>query len=316
MAGVSSVIFMGSSTFAVPSLLAIHQAGINIERVYTQPPRPAGRGQKLMPTPVQQAALALKIPERSIFTPLKLRDAVLDDLLAHPCPTVVVVAYGLLLPKALVEAKTCLNVHPSALPRWRGAAPLQHTLLAGDTHTEICIMRLDEGMDTGPVYTRTPLPVPPDMSYGPLHDLTSTLGAEALVQVLRQLPGLQPIPQAGVPTLGPKITAADRCLDFHQPAAVVHNRIRALAPAPGATWALPTAQGGETLKVLKSEVSPATTAQAPGAVLGVHGPALQVACGGGTVLHLLALQRPGREKAPAAEVWRGLESRHGEEEPR
>ncbi|MCA3244271.1 MAG: methionyl-tRNA formyltransferase [Alphaproteobacteria bacterium] len=306
MAGVQSVIFMGSPAFAVPSLLALHQAGIAIERVYTQPPRPAGRGQQLTPTAVHQAALALKVPESQILTPLKLRGEVLDDLLAHPCHTVVVVAYGLLLPKTLVEAKQCLNVHPSALPRWRGAAPLQYTLLAGDVTTEICIMQLDEGMDTGPVFSRTPLDLPPDMSYGPLHDLTSALGAEALVKVLRQLPGLQPTPQTGEAALAPKITAADRVLDFTRPASVLHNQIRALAPAPAATWALPAEMGGETVKVLKSEVTTSTSTAAPGTVMGLQGPALQVACGGGTVLNVLALQRPGREKAPAAEVWRGL----------
>ncbi len=300
---VSSVIFMGSPSFAVPSLLAIAQAGIAIERVYTQPPRPAGRGQRLTPTAVHQAALTLKIPESNIITPERLRGAALEELLAHPCQTLVVVAYGLLLPKALVEAKTCLNLHPSALPRWRGAAPLQHTLLAGDTSTEICIMRLDEGMDTGPVYSRTPLPVPADMSYGPLHDLSSVIGAEALVKVLRQLPTQPATPQTGVATLAPKLGAAERALDFTKPAAQLHNQIRALAPAPGATWALPPSLGSEVLKVLKSEVSGTTSTAPAGTVLGVQGPAVQVACGDGTVLNLLGLQRPGRDKGPAAEIW-------------
>jgi methionyl-tRNA formyltransferase len=304
---VNSVIFMGSPAFAVPSLLAIHQAGIKIERVYTQPPRPAGRGQQLTPTAVQQAAEALKIPPEHIFTPTRLRDEVLADLLAHPCQTLVVVAYGLLLPKALVEAKTCLNLHPSALPRWRGAAPLQHTLWAGAATTEICIMQLDEGMDTGPVYSRTPLPVPNDMSYGPLHDLTSALGAEELVKVLRQLPQLKPTPQTGEATLAPKISATDRALDFTKFATQLHNQIRALAPSPSATWSLPPEYGNEVLKVLKSEVAGTTTAAEPGTVLGLQGPALQVACGQGSVLNILALQRPGREKGPASEVWRGLQ---------
>ncbi len=298
---------MGSPAFAVPSLLAIHQAGIKIERVYTQPPRPAGRGQQLTPTAVQQAAAALKIPPEHIFTPTRLRDEVLADLLAHPCQMVVVVAYGLLLPKALVEAKTCINLHPSALPRWRGAAPLQHTLLAGDAQTEICIMQLDAGMDTGPVYSRTPLTLPPDMSYGPLHDYTSAVGAEELVQVLRQLPELKPVAQTGEATLAPKISAADRVLDFSKPASHLHNQIRALAPSPAATWALPPALHGEVLKVLKSEATSTTTQAQPGTVLGLQGPALQVACGQGSVLNILALQRPGREKGPAAEVWRGLQ---------
>ncbi len=303
---VNSVLFMGSPAFAVPSLLAIHQAGIAIERIYTQPPRPAGRGQQLTPTAVHQAARALKVAEEHIFTPERLRGEVLEELLAHPCQTVVVVAYGLLLPQALVEAKTCLNLHPSALPRWRGAAPLQRTLWAGDTTTEICIMQLDEGMDTGPVYSRTPLPVPPDMSYGPLHDLTSALGAEELVKVLHQLPQLAPVPQSGEATLAPKISTTDRALNFSHNATQLHNQIRALAPQPAATWALPPEHGGEVLKVLKSEVASTTTQAKPGTVLGLQGQALQVACGQGSVLNILALQRPGREKGPAAEVWRGL----------
>jgi methionyl-tRNA formyltransferase len=297
---------MGSPAFAVPSLIALRNNGVNIARIYTQPPRPAGRGQKLTPTAVHSAALAFGYPETQVFTPLKLRDEgrdeVLTDLLAHPCQTLVVVAYGLLLPKALTEAKTCINIHPSMLPRWRGPAPLQHTLLAGDEATEVCIMQLDEGMDTGPVYSRTPLPVPPDMTYGALHDYTAAIGAEELIKVLNALPTLTPIPQTGEATLAPKILPQHRALDFTQTADQLHNQIRALSPSPSATWAI----HNEVLKVLKSEVSPQTHTTAPSTVLGMEGPAVLVSCGAGTTLKLLGLQRPGREKGPAADIWRGL----------
>lgn len=308
---VRDVIFMGSPTFAVPSLTLLHKAGFTIARVYTQPPRPAGRGQKLTPTAVHQQALGLGIASEAIFTPLKLRDEVLADLINHPCQTLVVVAYGLLLPKALTDAKTCINLHPSALPHWRGPAPLQHTLFNGDETTEICIMQLDEGMDTGPVYTRTPMPIPPDMTYGALHDYTAVVGAEELIKVLHALPNLTPIPQSGTPTLAPKILPAHRVLDFTQSATELHNQIRALSPAPAATWALPETLGSETLKVLKAEVlnsnTPPHTAAA-GTVLGIDdtGAGVLVACGNGTTLRILGLQRPGREKGPAGEVWRGL----------
>lgn len=296
------VIFMGSPAFAVPSLVALKNNGVNIARIYTQPPRPAGRGQKLTPTAVHSAALAFGYPEAQIFNPLKLRDEVLADLLAHTCQTLVVVAYGLLLPKALTDAKTCINIHPSMLPRWRGPAPLQHTLLAGDTTTEVCIIKLDEGMDTGPVYSRTPLPVPPDMTYGALHDYTAAIGAEQLLNVLRDLPNLNPTPQTGEATLAPKILPQHRALDFTQPAQMLHNQIRALSPTPSATWAT----HGEVLKVLKSEVGQASHTTQIGTVVGTEGPAVVVACGQGTTLKLLGLQRPGREKGPAADVWRGL----------
>ncbi len=300
------MIFMGSPTFAVPSLVALKNNGFELARIYTQPPRKAGRGQQLTPTAVHQAAVNMGVPEADIFTPEKLRGEVLEDLLAHPCPILVVVAYGLLLPKALTDAKTCINVHPSMLPRWRGPAPLQHTLLAGDTETQVCIMQLDAGMDTGPVYSRTPLPVPADMSYGQLHDLTAAIGAEELVTVLQNFSTLTPQAQSGTPTLAPKILPEHRPLDFTQPANVLHNQIRALSPTPAATWATPNELGGEVLKVLKSEIAPTPHAAQPSTVLGTNGPAITLACGHGTALHLLALQRPGREKGTASEVWRGL----------
>lgn len=292
-----NLIFMGSPLFAVPSLKALHAAGHTFSAIYTQPPRPAGRGQKLTPTAIQTTAEELGLGP--IRTPLKLRDDALAELLATPADAIIVVAYGLLLPKAVTSTRLCLNVHPSALPRWRGPAPLQHTLLKGDAATEICIMQLDEGMDTGPVFSRTPLNLSPEMSYGPLHNLAATLGAEELVKVLAQLPGLTPTPQSGEATLAPKITPETRRLDFTQPAATVHNHIRALSPAPGATAQL----GNEVVKLLESTVENTTATNPPGTVM-LAGEALHIACNPGT-LAITRLQRPGNRPMPVAEALRG-----------
>lgn len=294
------LIFMGSPTFAVPSLKALHAAGHSIEAIYTQPPRPAGRGQKLTPTAIQHTAEELGLGP--IRTPLKLRNEALEEVLATPCDAIIVVAYGLLLPKAITDARTCLNIHPSALPQWRGPAPLQHTLMNGDTTTEICIMQLDEGMDTGPVYSRTPLEVPVDMTYGELHDLAAHMGAEALVEVLNNLDRRKPSPQKGQATLAPKITPAMRRVDFTLPATAVHNHIRALSPTPGATAQL----GGEVVKLLGSDV-PSTANQqpptAPGTIM-VTEKSLHIACNPGT-LSITRLQRPGGKPLPVAEALRG-----------
>ena len=299
------VIFMGSPAFAVPSLHAVHDA-CEIIAVYSQPPRPAGRGQKLQKTPVHAAAEALGLEVR---TPERLRGDDLDALLALNCDAICVVAYGLLLPKRLVDARLCLNVHPSALPRWRGAAPLQWTLLAGDPQTDVCIMQLDEGMDTGPVFARIPLDVPRDTTLGELHDACARIGADALVAVLAELPGIRPVAQEGNPTHARKLTGDDRRIDWRQPAAAVHDRIRGLSPAPGAFFMF----GEEMVKVLGSRESnirqPDT---APGTVASVDAKGLGVVCGDGVVLWLTGIQRPGKRALPVAEVLPGWDLKTGD----
>lgn len=295
-----NLIFMGSPAFAVPSLKALVEAGHTIVAVYTQPPRPAGRGQKLTPTAVHQEAERLGLGDK-VKHPERLRGEALDDIMAIPCEAVCVVAYGLLLPKRLVDDKLCLNVHPSALPRWRGAAPIQHTLLAGDTTTDVCIMKLDEGMDTGPVYHRTPLAISPDTTAGSLHDTCANIGARALVHVLANLDTLQPIPQTGEATLAPKITPNMRPIDWHQPSTVIHNHIRALSPSPAATAVL----GGEVVKVLSScvIVSAMKPSCPPGTILKAD-TELHIACGDG-VLRILSLQRPNKKPMLAEDALRG-----------
>ncbi|HEX2859340.1 MAG TPA: methionyl-tRNA formyltransferase [Alphaproteobacteria bacterium] len=291
-----NIIFMGSPAFAVPSLRLL-ASQFNIVAVYTQPPRPAGRGQELQKTAVHTLADELGL---NVYHPEKLKGDALDTLMGIDCDVLAVVAYGLLLPRTLVESRLCLNLHPSALPRWRGAAPLQHTLLSGDAETDICIMRLDAGMDTGPVYSRTPLAVPPNMTYGELHDTCAGLGAEQLAAVLHQLPGLQPEPQSGEATHAFKLTAEHRAINWSRSAESIHNQIRAFSPAPGATALFE----GEQLKVQGSAVIASGGAPTPGEVLHLDADGLTIACGSGAI-HLSQLQRPGKKMLPVAQVAQG-----------
>ncbi|MFZ2587758.1 MAG: methionyl-tRNA formyltransferase, partial [Alphaproteobacteria bacterium] len=259
-------------------------------------------GQKLTPTAVQAAAEALGLGPL-IRTPERLRGDALEQVLATPCDAIVVVAYGLLLPKALVEARTCLNIHPSPLPRWRGAAPIQHTLLAGDTTTEVCIMKLDAGMDTGPVYHREPFTIPPSMNAGDLHDVCATLGAQHLLPVLANLATLTPISQTeDGACLAPKITAEMRPLNPSQPAQTLHNQVRALAPSPAATLTL----GGEVCKVLQTNVLPPASYPLPPGTLTATETSLNLSCAN-SLLSIQIIQRPNRKPQPIAEALRGWE---------
>lgn len=295
------LIFMGSPAFALPALKAVLAAGHDVVAAYTQPPRPSGRGQKVQNTPVHDLALAHNIP---VHTPKRLKDEALDELLQIECDAIVVVAYGLLLPQAVLDHAPCLNIHPSALPRWRGPAPLQHTLWAGDVTTQVCVMGLDAGMDTGPVYMRQDVDVPVDMTLGMLHDMTAEVGAELLVQVLENLHQRTPVPQVvdGV-TLAPKIAKDMRPLDWGQSAVQVHNQIRAMSPFPAATMRV----GDEVWKVLQGIVLEEKNDFAAGEILGLNDE-IKVACGEG-VIALTKVQRPGKPVQDAADVVQVLEQR-------
>lgn len=292
------LIFMGTPAFALPSLQALIESSHEVVGVYTQPPRPAGRGKKLSPSPVQTLAEAHHIP---VHTPTRLKDDALATLLATPCDAIVVVAYGLLLPPALVNRQDvpCLNVHPSALPRWRGAAPIQHTLLAGNKVTEVCIMQLDTGMDTGPVYQREQFMVQRDDTYGNLHDKLARYGALMLLDVLDHFASAVATPQpAEGATLAPKITPEMRPVNWNNPAGQVHDHIRALAPTPGATCQ----HGEHTLKILHSafcfDEGPA------GEIIKIEQDGIVVGCGEKSV-KLLTLQRAGKQALPAADFVKG-----------
>ena len=229
------IIFMGSPDFAVPSLDALVEAGHQIVAAYSQPPRTAGRGKAERKSPVQLAAEALGIEVRH---PLSLRD--LDaqaDFLAHEAELAVVVAYGLILPTPILEGpkRGCLNVHASLLPRWRGAAPIQRAILAGDSMTGVTIMRMEEGLDTGPMLATARVPVE-DKTSGELHAELAEIGARLLVETVAQLDQIKPEPQPDLgATYAAKIDKAEARIDWSKPAELIEREVRAFAPFPG-SW--------------------------------------------------------------------------------
>jgi methionyl-tRNA formyltransferase len=289
------VVFMGTPEFSVPALDALVEAGHEIAAVYTQPPRPAGRGQKDRPSPVHLRAEALGLPVRHPRT-LRTPEAQ-TDFAALGADIAVVVAYGLILPRAVLDAPRhgCLNIHASLLPRWRGAAPIHRAVLAGDAETGVCIMAMEEGLDTGPVLLRTATPIGPTETTGDLHDRLSAIGAMLIVDALARLDTLVPEPQPdeGV-TYASKIDKAEAAIDWAKPAAEIDRQIRGLSPFPGA-W---TTHEGRRLKLLRSRL--AGGRGAPGEVLG----GLTIACGAGAT-DILEVQAEGRARQDAASFLRG-----------
>lgn len=290
------IAFMGSPDFAVPALMALHAAGHDIRAVYTQPPKPAGRGQQETPCPVHRAALALGLEVR---TPARVkRDAGSHAAFAAlDLDVAVVAAYGLILPPAMLEAPRhgCLNIHASLLPRWRGAAPIHAAILHGDAQSGVTIMRMEEGLDTGPMLLREAVPLTPRSTTAELHDALAEMGARLILRALAEDLPQTPQPEAGV-TYAPKLTKADGLLDWTQPAAALDARVRAMNPWPGAYFP----HGDHMLRVLAAE--PAEGQGPHGTVL--PGPGLVIGCGTGA-LRLLRLQRPGRAAMAAEELLRG-----------
>jgi len=288
--------FMGSPDFAVPALRALHAAGHEIAAVYAQPPRPAGRGQRETPCPVHREALALGLPVR---TPTRVkRDAAEHAAFAAlGLDAAVVAAYGLILPKPMLEAprRGCLNIHASLLPRWRGAAPIHAAILAGDAESGVTIMRMEEGLDTGPMLLQEATPIGPETAVQALHDRLAEIGARLILRALAEDPPAIAQPEEGV-TYAPKLTKDDGRLDWTQDAAALERRVRALNPWPGSFFG----HGGEQVRVLAARVEPG--AGVPGTVLD---DAALVACGAGA-LRLARLQRPGRAPLPADAFLRGF----------
>lgn len=304
------IIFMGTPEFSVPTLRAIAAAGHEIVAVYSQPPRPAGRrGLELTPSPVHRAAEELGLDVR---TPVSLKSAEEQERFrALHADVAVVVAYGLLLPTAILEATRlgCYNGHASLLPRWRGAAPIQRAIMAGDSETGMMIMKMDEGLDTGPVALRERVEIGPDLTGGELHDLLSAAGAPLMVEALAclerdDLP-LTPQPADGI-TYARKIDKAETRIDWSRPAIKVHNHIRALSPAPGAWCEMSVASKPERVKLLRTIV--ADGAGTPGEVLDGN---LAIACGSGAV-RLMQLQRAGGRLLDAADFLRGAKLSAGD----
>ncbi|RWO07775.1 MAG: methionyl-tRNA formyltransferase [Mesorhizobium sp.] len=303
------VIFMGTPEFSVPTLRAIADAGHEIEAVYTQPPRAAGRrGLELTPSPVQREAERLGLEVR---TPVSLKsDAEQQAFRALRADVAVVVAYGLLLPKPILEAPRlgCLNGHASLLPRWRGAAPIQRAIMAGDTETGMMVMRMEEGLDTGPVAMAEKCAIGPDMTAGELHDRLMHIGAALMAEALARLErdALTFTPQAteGV-TYAKKIDKAETRVDWTRPAGEVHDHIRGLSPFPGAWCEIEIGGRLERLKLLRSTLS-----QGAGEPGGILDDRLTVACGSGAI-RLVEVQRAGGRPIAAQEFLRGAKLEKG-----
>ncbi len=297
------LVFMGTPDFAVPVLQAFLAAGDEIAAVYTQPPRPAGRGYKLTPSPVQACAEAAGLPVR-YPTSLKTPEAQ-AEFAALNVDAAVVVAYGLLLPAPILAAPRlgCFNLHASLLPRWRGAAPIQRAILAGDAETGVCAMQMDIGLDTGPVLARETVAIGPRMTVSELHDALAAIGAPLMLRALHQHAAghLLPVPQAaeGV-TYAAKLKSEESRLDWTQPAAMLDRQIRAFNPGIG-TWC---DWEGERLKILAAE--PVSQQGEPGVAL--PGVALDdkglIGCGQGA-LRLLRVQRAGKPALDIAALLNG-----------
>lgn len=297
------IVFMGTPDFAVPTLAEIVGAGHEVVAVYSQPPRAAGRGMAERKSPVHTFAETADIP---VFTPTNFKEAPEQAAFAaHGADAAVVVAYGLLLPRSVLEAPRlgCFNLHASALPRWRGAAPIQRAIMAGDAETAAMVMRMEQGLDTGPICLGEHVTIGADETAGELHDVLAARGASLMVRALAALErgslDCQPQPEDGV-TYARKIEKAEARIDFSQPAHDVHNLVRGLSPFPGAWFEAGPEGKRERFKVLRASL--AEGAGAPGEVLDE---ALTVACGAGAV-RLIELQRAGKRPMPAAEVLRGF----------
>lgn len=290
------LIFMGTPEFSVGTLKALLEAGHDVVCVYSQPPRPAGRGMDLKPSPVHAFAAARGIDVR---TPVSLKGAAEQQAFADlKADAAVVVAYGLLLPKPILAGTRlgCFNVHASLLPRWRGAAPIQRAIMAGDADSGVTIMRMDEGLDTGPMCKIGRVPITPATTATMLHDTLAALGARLMVEVLAQ-PDIASVPQPtdGV-TYAKKIDKAEAHIDFARPATDVRNHIHGLSPFPGAWFSV----NGARVKVLSCSLAEGTGA--PGTFLD---DALTVACGEGAI-RLLKLQREGKGAMEADAFLRGF----------
>ena len=297
------VVFMGTPDFAVPTLARLAQDGHEIAAVYTRAPAKAGRGMSLRPSPVHALADTLGIP---VLTPARLRDPDAAEAFAlHRADIAVVVAYGMLLPQAILDIPLhgCLNLHGSLLPRWRGAAPIQRAVMAGDAESGIGIMRMEAGLDTGPVALEGRIPIRPGMTAGELHDALMPLGADLMAQALDRLAqgALTFTAQAAEGVVyAHKIGNDEARVDWSRPAAEVANHVNGLSPFPGAFFAVDLGKGPERVKVLRATAGDGTGT--PGTLLDSEG---TVACGAGAI-RLLELRRAGKGgSASGAEFVRG-----------
>jgi methionyl-tRNA formyltransferase len=296
------LIFMGTPDFAVPTLLELVAHGHEIAAVYTRAPKPAGRGMKLQPTPVEQEARRLGI---AVLTPTTLKTPeALEAFRAHHAQAAVVVAYGMILPQAILDAPPlgCFNLHASLLPRWRGAAPINRAIMAGDAETGVMVMKMDAGLDTGDVAMAERLAISDTMTAADLHDALAPLGADLMVRAMGGLErgGLQLRQQSeqGI-TYAAKIEKAEARIDWSRPARAVLRHIHGLSPFPGA-WC-EAAPDGEAARIKILRCAPAKGTGSPGDVLDEQ---LTIACGDGAI-RILELQRAGKAPMKAADFLRG-----------
>jgi methionyl-tRNA formyltransferase len=298
------LIFMGTPDFAVPTLVELAARGHEIAAVYTRPPKPAGRGMDVQRTPVEQEARRLAL---ALHTPRTLKDNEAQEAFrAHDAEAAVVVAYGLILPKSVLEAPRlgCFNIHASLLPRWRGAAPINRAIMAGDTESGVTIMKMDEGLDTGAIAMAERTPIGTDMTAGDLHDVLSRLGADLMLRALaaaeRGSLALTRQPEQGV-TCAEKISKNKTRIDWSKPWKQVHDHIRGLSPFPGAWFEI----DGVRIKALRS-----TKGEGAGAAGTALDDKLTIACGAGTV-RLTQVQRAGKQPMAADEFLRGTPLKSG-----
>ena len=293
------IIFMGTPDFAVPALRALHDAGHDIACVYTQPPRPAGRGRKLRPSSVQAAAEVLGLPVRHPKS-LKSGEA-RADFAALKADVAVVAAYGLILPQVVLDAPThgCINIHASILPRWRGAAPIHRAIMAGDAGTGVTIMQMETGLDTGPMLATIRTPIE-DKTTGELTEELAELGAGLMVEVLRELPNHAPVAQDDAEaTYAAKIDKAEARMDWSRPAAELVRHLHGLAPFPGAWFEMDGAKDQKRVKLLRAEL-----AEGSGAAGEVMDNDLTIACGEGAI-RPITLQRAGKPAMDRTDFLRG-----------
>jgi methionyl-tRNA formyltransferase len=296
------LVFMGTPDFAVPTLVEIVGRGHDVVAVYTRAPKPAGRGMEPRPSPIEREARRFDLP---VATPPGVRSAEVEAVIrAQRADAAVVVAYGLILPRPVLQAFPlgAFNLHASLLPRWRGAAPINRAIMAGDAETGVMVMKMDEGLDTGPIAMAEPVPIAPDATAGDLHDRLARLGADLMVRALAALERgsltLTPQPEAGV-TYAHKLGKNETRIDWSRPWKEVHDHIRGLSPFPGAWFELAGERAPVRVKALRTTKGEGTGA--PGTVLDDR---LTVACGDGAV-RLLELQRAGRQAMSADEFLRG-----------
>ncbi len=299
------IVFAGTPVFAATALKSLIARGHDVALVLTQPDRPAGRGMHLVSSAVKQVAIDAAIP---VSQPVSLkRDATVAEQLGALAPEVMVVAaYGLILPQEVLDipAHGCLNIHASLLPRWRGAAPIQRAIEAGDTSSGVCIMRMEAGLDTGPVLLSRAVPIAPDATAHTLHDALAALGAGLICDALDRLDSLEPLAQAaGGVTYAHKIDKAEALLDFRLPASMLERKVRAFDPFPGAS----ATHAGNALKIWAAMAETSSTPAAPGQILAAGADGIAVACAAGSALRITALQRPGGKRLAARDFLRGFD---------